>query len=264
MMGFGGGMGGKTVPLGVLIVEGDDVRVELFPEQAEEPAIVQQFMQAILDRKVVIMGNGLNIGRTSGTIQELAPLISAMMGQTTWLGNALNLGSLAGSAATATSARNASPGELKRLFDAKKYVDALAMADVLIAKDPQSADVHAWRGRIMGSLALGNPVDGMKYGTGAMEEFEKALALDTHNPDAHLGRGIGRLMAPPGSGRDVDAAIADFEAAIARKPSSEAYYYLGEAFKNTGASDKAGAAYKKALELQPSYPEASKALAAVK
>ena len=40
--GFGGGMGAKTVPLGVLIVEGDDVRVELFPEQEEKPSLLQQ------------------------------------------------------------------------------------------------------------------------------------------------------------------------------------------------------------------------------
>jgi len=33
MMGFGGGMDAKTIPLGILIVEGDDVRAELFPEQ---------------------------------------------------------------------------------------------------------------------------------------------------------------------------------------------------------------------------------------
>jgi hypothetical protein len=41
---------------------------------------------------VVIMGNGLNIGQIPGTIQDLAPLISAMTGQTTVMGNALNLG----------------------------------------------------------------------------------------------------------------------------------------------------------------------------
>jgi tetratricopeptide (TPR) repeat protein len=264
MMGFGGSMSGKTVPLGILIVEGDDVRAELFPDQEEKPTILREIIQAILDRKVVIMGNGLNIGGTSGTLQDMAPLISAMMGQTTVMGNALNLGSLATPASAATSAKNASLGELKKLFDAKKYVDALAMADALIAQDPRSADFHVWKGRIMGSLAQGNPVDMMKYGMGAMQEFEKALALDSNNPDAHLGRGIGRLMAPPGFGGDVDGAIADFEAAIAKAPSPEAYYYLGEALKNKGLNDKAAAAYKKALELRPNYPEASKALAALK
>ena len=32
MAGFGAGMDAKTIPLGILIVEGDEVRAELFPE----------------------------------------------------------------------------------------------------------------------------------------------------------------------------------------------------------------------------------------
>jgi len=94
MMGFGGGMGGNTTPLGILIVEGDDVRVELFPEQEENPTALQEILRAVRDRKVVIMGNGVNLGSTSGGVQDLASLVSGMMGQTTIIGNALNLGGL--------------------------------------------------------------------------------------------------------------------------------------------------------------------------
>ncbi|MGD0783831.1 MAG: spore germination protein GerW family protein [Candidatus Aminicenantales bacterium] len=263
-IGFGGGMGGRTVPLGILIVEGDDVRAEMFPEQPEKPTFLEQIIQAIRDRKLVFMANGLNIGGTSGTLQDMAPLISAMMGQTTVMANGLNVGHLTTPSSAASPAKNASPGELKKLYEAKKYADALAMADGLIAQDPKSADFHVWKGRIMGSLAQANPADMMKYGMGAMQEFEKALALDPNNPDAHLGRGVGRSMAPPGFGGDADGAIADFEAAIAKKPSPEAYFYLGEALKKKGSNDKTAAAYKKALELRPNYPEAAKALAEIK
>src|ERR1035441_4442267 len=58
MMGFGGGMGGKTVPLGVLIVEGDDVRAELFPEQEEHETVPEGVMQAIQIGRAAGRGRG--------------------------------------------------------------------------------------------------------------------------------------------------------------------------------------------------------------
>src|ERR1035438_3574411 len=131
MMGFGGGMGGKTVPLGVLIVEGDDVRAELFPEQEEKATLPEGLMQAILDRKVVFMVNGLNVGNTSGTIQDLAPLLSAMTGQTTVMVNGLNLGNLAPPAA----GRPGSGGNVD---------SALADLEAGIAKKPSPADFFAF------------------------------------------------------------------------------------------------------------------------
>ena len=265
MMGFGGGMGAKTVPLGVLIVEGDEVRAELFPEQEATPSVLQQLIQGILERKVVLMVNGLNLGSASpGALQDMAPLLSAMMGQTTVITNGLNVGNLNAPSSGAAPRKPASLEELKRLFDAKKYEDAVSMSDVLIAKDPKNAELHVWKGRVMGSLAQGNPVDMMKYGAGAMQEFEMALTLNPDSPEAHLGRGIGRLMAPLGFGGDLPGAVTDFEAAVTKKPSAEAYFYLGEAYHKMGQSEKASAAYKKALAMRPNYPEATKALAEIK
>ncbi len=265
MAGFGGGMSAKTVPMGVLIVEGDDVRVELLPRDERKPSVLLALLQAILDRKVVLMVNGLNIGNVSGSVQDLAPLIAEMMGQTTIITNGLNTGNLTPPRTAAPkTAPAASVGELQKLNDAKQYDEALAMANALVDQNPKSAEAHVWRGRILGGLAQRNPSDMIKYGMDAMEEFEKALALDPGNADAHLGRGLGRLAAPRGFGGDVDGAIADFEAAIARKSSAEAYYYLGEALQKKALHDRAAAAFKKALELKPDYPEAAKALAAMK
>ena len=135
MIGFGGGMGGQTLPLGILIVEGDDVRAEMFPEQPEKPSLFQQLVQGLIDRKIVIMANGLNIGNTTGTIQEMEPLIAGLLGQTTIIANGFNLGTLKTPASAASSAKNASPGDLQKLFEAKKYNEALAMSDDLIAQD---------------------------------------------------------------------------------------------------------------------------------
>jgi uncharacterized spore protein YtfJ len=151
----GGGMGGRVVPLGVLIVQGDEVRLEQIPELAERPSLVRELVQAVLDRKVVFMGNGLNIGNASGNVSDLESLVAAQMGQTTIIGNALNLGSLAPPARPASSVPAASLAELKKLFDAKKYADALSMVNGLLAKDPQSAELKAWKARILEAMAPG-------------------------------------------------------------------------------------------------------------
>jgi tetratricopeptide (TPR) repeat protein len=115
----------------------------------------------------------------------------------------------------------------------------------------------------MGSLAQGNPANMMKYGMGAMQEYETTLQLDPDNADGHFGRGMVRLMAPPGFGGDLDGAVEDFEASVAKKPFAEAYFRLGTALQKKGDVEKAKAAYKKALELEPGHPEATKALAAI-
>jgi uncharacterized spore protein YtfJ len=153
----GGGMGGRVVPLGVLVVQGDEVRLEQIPEAAQEPSLVHELLQAVLDRKVVFMGNGLNIGNAPGNVADLESLIAAQMGQTTIIGNALNLGSLAPRARPAPSAPAASLAELKQLFDAKKYADALSMVNGLLAKDPQSAELKAWKARVLEGMAGAAP-----------------------------------------------------------------------------------------------------------
>lgn len=94
-VGAAGGMGAKIVPLGVVIVEGDDVRVESLPHKEEKSsATMQQIMQGIIDKKLAIMVNGINLGNAPGNVSDLTPMINAMMGQTTVMVNALNLGNL--------------------------------------------------------------------------------------------------------------------------------------------------------------------------
>jgi uncharacterized spore protein YtfJ/Tfp pilus assembly protein PilF len=242
MMAYGGGMGGKTIPMGILIIEGENVRVELFPEEEKKPSFLQEMLPVFLKLLPDLMG-----GKFPGAAKP--PSTSAGAKAETKPSVAL---------------KSASLDEMKKLFEEKRYAEANDMADLLISKDPDNADLHAWKGHILGSMAQGNPIDMMKYGMAAMQEYEKALALDPENADAHFGRGMGRMMAPPQFGGSVDGAIEDFEAACAKKPFPEACYYLGEAYKKKGLTDKAKAAYKKALELRPDYPEAAKALAEMK
>jgi len=229
-VGFGGGMGAMTVPLGFLIIEGEKVRVELIPEEDKKPSLLQELLPVLLNMLPQVMG-----GKMPGLAKPPA------------------------AEAPAAVPANATLDDVKKLFGEKKFQEALQMVEALLAKDPGSADLHAWKGHIMGTLAQGNPLDMMKYGMGTMQEYETALQLDPKNTDAHFGRGMVRLMAPQGFGGDLDGAIQDFEASLA-KPTPEAYFYMGEAYKKKGLSDKAKASYEKALGLNPGYAEAKKAL----
>ena len=112
-VGAAGGMGLKTVPLGVLIVEGGDVRLESLPHQEQRsPGALEQVLRGIIDRKVSFMVNGINLGNAAGNLSDLAPMVNSMMGQTTVMVQALNLGNLkpvrpaAGADKTAPQSRN--------------------------------------------------------------------------------------------------------------------------------------------------------------
>jgi uncharacterized spore protein YtfJ len=240
MMAFGGGMGGKTIPLGILIIEDEDVRVELFPEEEKKPSLFQELLPVLLQALPQLMGGKSPFGGKPG-------------------------GDLpAGAPKTVEIPKDASLDTVKKLFEEKKYEEALGVADALLVKDPDSAELHAWKGHVMGSLAQGNPANMMKYGMGAMQEYETSLRLDPENADGHFGRGMVRLMAPPGFGGNLDGAVADFEAAMAKRPFAEGYYRLGTAYEKKGDAEKAKAAYKKAMELRPGYAEAAAALAGLK
>jgi uncharacterized spore protein YtfJ len=237
-MGFGGGMGGKTIPLGILIIEGENVRVELLPQEEKKPSLLAemipvliQYLPQLMKQKSLLMPSP----------PKKAPEKPGKPGE------------------------KKSLAQVEKLYNEKKYKEALESVDSLLTADPNNADLHAWKGNIMGSLASsGNPVDMMKYGMGAMQEFNKALKIDPNNVMGHFGRGVGRLMAPQGFGGDVDGAVEDLEFACKKGAFAEVYYYLGVAYQKKGLQNKAKEAFKKALEQKPDYPEAAKALASIK
>jgi len=85
----------------------------------------------------------------------------------------------------------------------------------------------------------------------AIEDFDRAIALDPYFRDAFLNRGtafenIGRF----------DSAIENFDIAIALSPSYEAHFNRGITFEKTGQSAKAIADYDNAIALDPSRYEA--------
>jgi len=247
-MGFGAGMGGKVVAMGYLIIQGDEVKIELLPVEEKKPSWFQQMLPTLLQMLPMLQGGKGMPGPTA----EKPPLAPPVPGSPA-------------AERPAPSMQSVNMNFLQGLFNDKKYSEALTAVDSLLAKDPNSAELHAWKGSIMGSLAQGgNPMDMMKYGMGAMQEFETALNLDPNNIRAHMGRGIGRMTAPEGFGRDYDGAIADFKFVCDKKPSAEAYYQLGQAYVGKGQTAEAREAFKKTLALKPDHEAAAKALAELK
>lgn len=237
MMGYGGGMSGKTIPLGVLIIEGEDVRVELFPLEEKKPSFLQEMIPVLLQMLPQFMGK-------KGGAATPAP------------------GKSSGASGIPSDVQ---PEQVERLYNENKYHEALASVESLIASQPDNAEWHSWRGTILGALAEGdNPADMIKYGMGAMEAFDTALGLDPENVRGRMGRGVGRLMAPQGFGGDVDGAIEDLQVVLKKDPFPEAYYYLGEAYKRKGEMDLAKKSYQEAILLKPDYAAAKKALEALK
>ena len=237
MMGYGGGMSGKTIPLGVLIIEGEDVRVELFPLEEKKPSFLQEMIPVLLQMLPQFMGK-------KGGATTPAP------------------GKSPGASGIPSDVQ---PEQVERLYNENKYHEALAAVESLIASQTDNAEWHAWRGTILGALAEGdNPADMIKYGMGAMEAFDTALGLDPENVRGRMGRGVGRLMAPQGFGGDVDGAIEDLQVVLKKDPFPEAYYYLGEAYKRKGEMDLAKKSYQEAILLKPDYAAAKKALEALK
>jgi tetratricopeptide (TPR) repeat protein len=234
MMAFGGGMGGKTIPLGILIIEGENVRAELFPEEEKKPSFLMEMLPLVLKMLPQFMEKKSSAGSTPAPTAKPAKQPAA-------------------------PPPDASLNNIKKLFEEQKFSEALEMADILLAKEPNNADLHIWKGNAMGRLAQGNPANMMKYGMGAMQEYETALRLDPQNQGGHFGRGVSRSYMG-----NWDGAIEDLEFACTKNPFPEACFYLGESYKAKGLTDKAKAAYKKALELKPGYPEAAKALAEIR
>jgi uncharacterized spore protein YtfJ len=152
-----GGMGTKTVPLGVVIVEGDNVRVELLPRQEEKGGALQQLIQAILDRKITYMVNGINLGNAPGNIADLTAMMNGMMGQTTVMVNGLNLGNL-------SAPRGAVPGADKLVAD----LEAAA------AKNPTAENYYL----------LGEALRKSGQKDRAAAAYRKAIALRPDYPEA--------------------------------------------------------------------------------
>jgi tetratricopeptide (TPR) repeat protein len=139
----------------------------------------------------------------------------------------------------------------------KNGARAAAEAGILAARKavelrPNQAEYHRILGTLCGQIIPANVLAGMKYGSCARDEVNKALELDGKAAMNWVSRGVGNYYLPPMFGGGVDKAIDDFNKAIQLDPkSAEAHLWLGIALRKQGKNDEARKALEKSLALNP-------------
>ena len=126
-------------------------------------------------------------------------------------------------------------------------------AERAAALKPGEAEYHRIWGTLCGqeTAALG-ALGAFKYGHCALDEVNKAMALDSRDPMNYLSRGIGNYYLPAAFGGGVELAIKDFEKAISLDANSaDAHLWLGIAQRKLNRNAEAHKEFELAVKLNP-------------
>jgi tetratricopeptide (TPR) repeat protein len=129
---------------------------------------------------------------------------------------------------------------------------ALDAARKAVSLKPDSAEYHRVLGALCGQAIPGNPLNGLKYGSCARDEVNKAVELDPKSALAWISRGVGNYYMPAAFGGGADKSLADFKKAIELDPkSAEAHLWMGIALRKLGRNAEARAELERSLKLNP-------------
>nr|QNO55444.1 photosystem I assembly protein Ycf3 [Methanosarcinales archaeon ANME-1 ERB7] len=125
----------------------------------------------------------------------------------------------------------------------KKYGDCLKFLDLFIEQEPNIAEAYNNRG---------NAYNGLSEHERAIEDYNKAIALNPNFAGAYNNRGVAYVRL-----KQHEQAIGDYDKAIALNPSYvEAYSNRGAAYYGLKQHEQAIGDYDKAIVLNPNYAEA--------
>ena len=126
-------------------------------------------------------------------------------------------------------------------------------AERAVTLKPGEAEYHRIWGTLCGqeAAALG-ALGALKYGRCALDEVNKAMALDSKEPMNYLSRGIGNYYLPAAFGGGVELAIKDFEKAISLDAkSADAHLWMGIALRKLNRNADAHKEFELAVKLNP-------------
>jgi len=136
----------------------------------------------------------------------------------------------------------------------KNYAGAVDSLTKASQMDPTQTAVWAQLGEAQMKLAEGKT--GPEYDAAlgkALESYQKSIELKPDDPGAHNNYAIAL-----GKAKKFDVMQAELKKASELDPQNggKYYYNLGAMLVNTGQAQAAGEAFKKAIELQPTYADA--------
>ncbi len=121
-----------------------------------------------------------------------------------------------------------------------------------VAAQDNNSEYHRILGTLCGQIIPANVLAGLKYGRCAMDEVAKAIELNPKSAGNWLSRGVGTYYLPPSFGGGIDKAIEDFDKALAINAKfAEAQLWKGIALRKSGKNSEARKCLAKALELNP-------------
>jgi tetratricopeptide (TPR) repeat protein len=133
--------------------------------------------------------------------------------------------------------------------------DGVAAAERAVKLNTESSEAHRLVGELLGELIPHVFAGGMRYGSHSTGEIEKAMQLDSHNPNAYVARGNAYFFTPKTFGGDIEKAVDTWKQAIAIAPTSDAaetaHIRLARAYQSLGKSENARTEIDEALKMNP-------------
>lgn len=127
---------------------------------------------------------------------------------------------------------------------------------------PDVAEYHRVLGTLCGQVIPANVLTGMRYGSCARDEVNKAVQMDPKSAENYLSRGVGNYYLPASLGGGPEVAIKDFQKAIELDPrSADAHLWLGLALRKANRNAEAHKELQRSVELDPNRVWAKQQLA---
>lgn len=128
----------------------------------------------------------------------------------------------------------------------------IKLAEKAVQLKPDSGEYHRLLGTLCGQVIPANVMLGLRYGRCALEEVNRALELEPKSALAWMSRGVGNYYLPASFGGGPEKALEDFQKAAALDGrNADIQLWLGIVLRKLNRNAEARAALERSLKLNP-------------